>query len=486
MSIKPAKAMVELFVDDLIVYNIDLADTPTVREVTAHAINTMSNTIAEKNVLGGLVVSNGLSAIVKKVHILGELFSEEVYGLNDVNTDANLASKILTTLPNNVAHLALVSNGKGNDTLLGAVRNIMPPKGVIFTVGDVESPAYMNLTVEEVNSIPILQNALNPAKADGNLPKVKVQFGNDLPKAEKEAEWLPKAEWLPIDPKIKDAKEDALQIFDAALKMLEEKKAEKKAEKKVANPDLVKKLKVALGQEEEEPEFIPIEDAIEPAPEIPKNPAVLAAYEKMMAFKKAKEEQKKKDAEAQNPARQLEIRSKLAEILRQKQEKEEERKKLIALEAKMALEEQRQKVGNLFAIPKEGEFNGFKFNPVLEQNDNDAETAQALEHLKKIDEADPKNKKKPKLDPIEEAKKLAEELKQKKLLESLKEKEAANAAEVAAAAEAKKKKKKKSIEEISAAADEANNLLNALSGNNNKGNAKTKIVKASVAFDELF
>ena len=58
--------------------------------------------------------------------------------------------------------------------------------------------------------------------------------------------------------------------------------------------------------------------------------------------------------------------------------------------------------------------------------------------MKKIDAADPKNKK-PKLDPIEEAKKLAYELKQKKLLESL----AKAKAEEAEAAKANKKKKKK-------------------------------------------
>ena len=100
-------------------------------------------------------------------------------------------------------------------------------------------------------------------------------------------------------------------------KLDEKKFNDKKAANDKKAEEIKKKAKIVLGLEE--PEVV-----AQPEPEAPvnKNPAVVAAYEKMLAAKKAKEEQKKKDAEAQNPARQQEIRAKLAEILKQKKEKE--------------------------------------------------------------------------------------------------------------------------------------------------------------------
>ena len=271
MSIKSAQAIVAAFGDDLIVHNIDLEGCDTPREAAAYSVQKISDTINFKHILGGLVAHNSLKAISNKIHILGELLSENIYGPNDVNVDAELASKIISSsLPANVAHIALVSNWK-DQSLLEMVRTIMPNKGVIFTYGEKTHLGYMSLTMEQVNSIPELSVALQ------NEPAKNEPAKNEPAKNENMPEWIAKNEpaWIDeVDNKAND-KEKVLQALNIILKKLEEKQEPKVADP-VADPVLVKKLKVALGQEPEEepeePEFLEVMQEAEPP--LPKNPAV--------------------------------------------------------------------------------------------------------------------------------------------------------------------------------------------------------------------
>ena len=451
------QALIDLYKNDLFSFSLNIVGQ-TKMEIVRTVVDKIVGILDQIN--APKAIGAGVAGVIAKMENLQELAANNpdfVYGEAEINADCDYISKILGGLSKQYALVGTVHTFD-NDEQLEVVRRILPPQAIMIVEQEQKSDKYLTLTpVDMAEYWGIAHNSMQKIAKKVAVevkpqPQPAIKFQD-----EEQNMWLDAAPAAPGDDLNKD---QILKAFNEVLDAVAKKK-----DKGVAKPDIVKKIKVALGQEEPDP--VPVVEDNEPPK--PKNPGVVAAYEKMMAVKAAKEAQKEKDRQVQNADRQKEIKAQLAKILLAQKEKEEERKRLIAAEAKKSLEEQKAKVGNLFAIPKEGEFNGFKFNPVMEQDDNDDETLQALENLKKIDAAKPKQKELSDAEKkIAEAKKLAEELK----LQQLKKQQEEAAKEAAAKIEADKKKK----ESVTKAAKDAMNLLDSLTGN--KPSVKVKKVKA--------
>lgn len=386
-----------------------------------------------------------------------------VYGKNEIIEDCDSISSLISDATGKKCAFAITVAG-ANLEQLEYLEHLVPNPGIIFVESNEPIGPYLVFTPEEAQE---LRNKNKNKKegliVDSGQPRNAEKLIKILPAPAP----VPEPEWLEVKDKVENNNnnqqvEDILNVFKEALEKAKGAKGGK------VDQDIVKKIKVAVGMEEPEKK---VEEEAQ-APAAPKNPEVLAAYQKMLEKKQAKLDQKQKDLQIQNPARQKQIKSQLAAILLQRKEKEQERQRLIAAEAKKSLEEQKAKIGDLFAVPKDGEFNGFKFNPAIQDDGNDAETMQALENLKKIDAAKPKEKELSDAEKkIEEAKKLAEQLKiqqVKQQQEEVKRQQEAKQKELQEAAEVKAKKKKN----LTKAASDAIELLNSLAGNNGPSKKK--------------
>lgn len=461
------QALIDLYKNDLLSVSLNIVGqtkTQIVRTLVDKFAGILDAVNAPK------AISAGAAGVVSKMENLQELAAnnpEFVYGEAEINADCDYISKIFGGLSKQYALVATVHTFDDVDQL-ETIRRLLPPQGIMIVEQEQKSDKYLTLNPADMAEYwgiahHYAQQKLNKQPKLDKQPKLQPQPAIKFQDEEEQNMWLDAD--APAEAKNMD-KDEVLKVFNDVLNDIVAKKNKEKGG--IAKPEIVKKIKVALGQEEPDP--VPVVEDNEPPK--PKNPGVVAAYEKMMAVKAAKEAQKEKDRQVQNADRQKEIKAQLAKILLAQKEKEEERKRLIAAEAKKSLEEQKAKVGNLFAIPKEGEFNGFKFNPVMEQDDNDAETIQALENLKKIDASKPKQKELTEAEKkIAEAKKLAEELK----LQQLKKQQEEKAKEAAAKIDADKKKK----ESIAKAAKDAMSLLDNLAGGKS-----VKVKKVKAIFEE--
>ena len=455
-------------------------------QVVAEFVAKIQYSFNQNNIVLPNQIIGAIKAIAAKIENLSTLAAAGVagfiYGDAELTQDCKTIGSLLTHSVDGKFAFAVTVFDHNMVEQLNVVRNLISNQSVIFVESDKAVDNFLVLSGEEIVELwgkceqPNKKKLLEE-KAKINIPHAAdfVQQAIDFLKPKQ----LPQGDdgWLEpeqIQKEKVDANMEIINVFQKALKKVQE---EKEQEKGKVNPDIVHKIKVAIGAEEPDP--VPVEENLEPPK--PKNPAVVAALEKALAIKQAKEDQRQKDMAVQNPNRQKLIKAQVAEIMRQKKEKELEKQRLIAEEAKKSLEEQKAKIGNLFAVPKEGEFNGFKFNAVIKDDDNDAETLAALENLKAIDKAKPKVPPKKELTEvekkIEEAKALAAELK----LQQLQKQQEEAKKEFAKKAEANKKKKA----DLNKAANDAMQLLANLQGGEEKkeqNGIKVKVVKVPADF----